>query len=193
MFPSLSEAWRESPPHLYRPHSEHGLQARVWGLWACCLWSGSEYSQQSPGWSLSPWPTSRQWESHPRTAGTGTWSYCTDPEINVTASWQRQRSTQHAQIHVLATCERPDIGVSLSMRNQPLIPSLKTVTMCHWPTTMRLSLTIWAAPVPQLNLEEEEIKSQRFLISLNSSEPNMASEWNILFKDNRTTANVCLI
>lgn len=100
MFPSLSEAWRESPPHLYRPHSEHGLQARVWGLWACCLWSGSEYSQQSPGWSLSPWPTSRQWESHPRTAGTGTWSYCTDPEINVTASWQRQRSTQHAQIQV---------------------------------------------------------------------------------------------
>lgn len=29
------------------------------------------------------------------------------------------------------TCERPDMGVSLSIRSQPLIPSLKTVTVCH--------------------------------------------------------------
>jgi len=53
---------------------------------------------------------------------------------------------------LFVTCERPDMGVSLSIRSQPLMPSLKTVTMCHWPTTTRLSLAIWAAPVPQLNL-----------------------------------------
>lgn len=46
------------------------------------------------------------------------------------------------------------MGVSLSIRSQPLMPSLKMVTVCHWPTTIRLSLTIWAAPVPQLNLSD---------------------------------------
>ena len=54
------------------------------------------------------------------------------------------------------TCERPDTGVLLSRRSQPLIPSLKTVTVCHWPRTTLLSLRIWAAPVPQLNLQEDQ-------------------------------------
>lgn len=100
------------------------------------------------------------------------WFYCTGP-----GRWQQQNLLDHLllyEIHwgmntvtltlvhsagVIVTCERADMGVSLSIRSQPLIPSLKMVTVCHCPTTIRLSLTIWAAPVPQLNLKDRRPKN----------------------------------
>lgn len=85
--------------------------------------------------------------------------------INPLPSWSRPSVLFHPP-----TWERPDTGVSLSIRSQPLIPSRNTVTVCHWPITTRLSLMICAAPVPQLNLrggqevtrrrDDEQIKSR---------------------------------
>lgn len=44
---------------------------------------------------------------------------------------QRPSLSRPSVLFQSITCERPDIGVSLSIRSQPLIPSLKTVTVCH--------------------------------------------------------------